>query len=179
MNRTFILFLLLLFFINIFLAVIYYQGKYQGKKIFPIINNQEEDESTSIEASKITLFPTSGPTPTNSPKKIPHGKIGFTVGVKNNPVMRIGFLDPYDPEIGQKQTVSITVKNPSPVDSVNAAIQTDKETKQFPLKLVEGTALDGRWEATWEIKDTYLYTYILVLDAVSGVDTSKAIVTLR
>jgi len=178
MNRTFILFLLLLVVINIALGVIYYQGKFQGKKALPLLSIQKEDIS-EIGSSRVTPLPTQRPRPTPQPMAIPHGKTGFTVGVKENPVMRIGFLDPYDPKIGEKQTVSITVKNTNPVESVEATMQTDNQSKKYPMKLVEGTTLDGRWEATWEVGETYLYTYVLTIDAVSGADKSKAIITLR
>lgn len=178
MNRTFVLFLLLLVLINVFLAVIYFQGKYQGKKALPLLSVQTEDES-AIEASKVTPSPTQKPKPTVKPIDLPHGKTGFTVGVKENPIMRIGFLDPYDPKVGEKQTVSITVKNTNPVESVEATMQTDNHSKKYPMKLVEGTTLDGRWEATWEVTDSYVTTYVLTIDSVSGLDKSKAIITLR
>jgi hypothetical protein len=126
--------------------------------------------------------PTAIPSPTPTPRPISHGPKEFTVGQTDTtvPQMRGGRIDPYDPARGATQTVTISIKHTSPVTRVTAELDTDHdESPPIPFTLVSGTALDGTWKGSWQVTDTYLYTYILELKAISGSKTASVVMTLR
>lgn len=111
------------------------------------------------------------PSPTPSPRPIPSGSKGFTVGQADKTVPQFGkgIIDPYDPQKGQLQTVSISVKHSKPVSKVTAIIQTDHASSEPQVfKLVSGTDTDGVWQGSWPVNDTYLYVYGLILEAESN-----------
>ena len=122
------------------------------------------------------------PTPTPTPKPIPHGKQTFSVssGKKTGPQFRTGTIDPYDPARSGKQTVSVFVRDTVPVVSVMSTLKLDNGQKmESDMKLVEGTATDGRWETTWQVVYPYFYTYNLIFIAKDGNDASQVELTLR
>lgn len=119
--------------------------------------------------------------PTPTPRPIPHGPKGFTVGQADKTVPQFGkgTVDPYDPTKGATQTVTIKVQHTQPVTKVTATIKTDHDiSKPYELKLISGTSIDGQWEGSWQVDDSYLYTYAIVLKAVSNKSASVEI-TLR
>ena len=121
-------------------------------------------------------------TPTATPRPIPHGKIGFTVGQsdKTVPLFGRGFIDPYDPAKGATQTVTIAVKYTKPVTKVTVVLKTDNNISQpYPFKLISGSDTEGEWQGSWQITDTYLYTYALVFNAESSNKSGSVEVTLR
>lgn len=121
-------------------------------------------------------------TPTVSPRPIPHGKIGFTVGQSDKTVPHFGrgFIDPYDPEKGATQTVTIAASFSAPIDKVTAILKTDNGISQSVLfKLIDGSTTNGTWEGSWQVTDTYLYIYALVLNADSADHSASVEVTLR
>lgn len=120
--------------------------------------------------------------PTSSPRPIPHGKIGFSVGQadKTGPQFGRGEIDPYDPPQGDKQTVTINVKDGQPIIQVAVILKTDNAVSQpYPLQLISGSATDGQWQGSWTVDDTYLYTYNLVFEATSSRGQSTVEITLR
>jgi hypothetical protein len=121
--------------------------------------------------------------PTPSPRPIPHGKMGFTVGQSDKTVPQFGkgSIDPYDPEKGSTQTVTITVKHKKPVTKVTATLKTDKNiSAPVPLALVDGTNTNGQWQGSWKVTDTYLYIYKLILKAESASGPEGSVeITLR
>ena len=122
------------------------------------------------------------PSPTASPRPIPHGKIGFTVGQSDKTVPQFarGFIDPYDPAKGGTQTVTIAVKHTQPVIGVTAVLKTDNNISEpHPFKLISGSDTDGQWQGSWKVTDTYLYTYALVLNAESSDSSASVEVILR
>ena len=166
-------FLVLLVILFLFLSV-YFSSK--NKNIFTSI-------LTSIESDKRSnkkLIPTNAPTPI--PRPIPHGTKGFTVGQsdKTVPQFRKGSIDPYDPAKGQTQTVTIAVKHSQPVTKVTATLTTDHATSQpYSFKLISGSDTDGDWQGSWPVTDSYLYTYVLTLNAVSSGSPGSVTITLR
>lgn len=122
------------------------------------------------------------PTPKPSPRPIPHGKISFTVGSANKsiPQLGAGSIDPYDPQNGGTQTVTVSAKDEQPITQVTAVLKTDNAVSQpVSFKLVEGSATSGTWQGSWTVTDTYLYTYNLVLTAVSSRGQGSIEITLR
>lgn len=129
----------------------------------------------------VILAPTVSTTPT--PRPIPHGKITFTVSMSNKtgPLFFEGFLDPYDPAVGEKQTISIQIRSAVAVASVTATVKLDSgKTVSAPMKLAEGTDTDGRYEASVTIPSSYLYTYNLVFASTDSAGAKNTVeVTLR
>jgi hypothetical protein len=126
--------------------------------------------------------PTPIPSPTPTPRPIPHGPMNFTSSQSDTtvPQLREGHIDPYDPARGTTQTVTITVKHTAPVTNVTAVLKTDHtKTPSIPFTLISGTATDGTWKGSWQVTDSYLYTYILELRATSGTKTGTVGITLR
>lgn len=116
-------------------------------------------------------FSTFSPIPTPTPRRIPHGKIGFTIGQADKTVPQFGkgSIDPYDPSKGGKQTISVEIKHSSPIKKVTAQIKTDSSVSEaYEFELISGTKMDGVWQGTWTVEDTYLYSYGLVLKAESN-----------
>jgi len=125
-----------------------------------------------------SLVPTEPP---KTPKPIPSGKKEFIVGSskKTGPQMSSGYFDPFDPKQGQKQIASINIKSDQPVTKVVLTIKTDNKTRDVAMERKEGTDTNGRWEGTWTVDDTYLFTYFLTLKATSSVGTNSFDLALR
>jgi hypothetical protein len=122
------------------------------------------------------------PTPTPTPAPISHGPINFSVsqGNKTIPQFRNGTIDPYDPQQGATQTVTIAIKHTQPVTKVTAVLKTDHAVSApFPFTLIQGTATDGTWKGSWQVTDTYLYTYRIKLDAISASGSATNEMVLR
>ena len=130
--------------------------------------------------SKQLLIPTNTPTP----KPIPHGKTTFSVSLSQKvPGPRIGqgFIDPYDPALGGKQTLTIEINNfDKSVEKVVAVLTTDnKVSPEYQLKQIDGAENKGHWQGSWTVNDSYLYNYLLTVKATGPNGTSKIDITLR
>jgi hypothetical protein len=138
--------------------------------------------SRSSRITRLTTVttPTLTPTPTAYPVNR-HGKLGFAIssGKKSGPQFAKGFVDPYDVQVGKPQLLSLTFSQSSPVTSVTATWQTDTKQTVVLLKLVEGTATEGRWEGSWICDDTYLYTLAISATASDGKEDNTIDITLR
>lgn len=141
----------------------------------PVITTQPS--STAVISTK----PINSPTP--SPKPIPHGPKNFYVSIGSEvkgPRMGKGTIDPYDPVVGGKQRVTIEVNDTVPVQKVVATIKTDKKTSEpHMLTAAPGVTTKGNWSGEWVMDDSYLYTYILSIQATSASGTSSVDITLR
>lgn len=143
---------------------------------------QEQNVSTTTEpTSVITMKPVNSPTP--SPKPIPHGPKNFYVSIGSEvkgPRMGKGTIDPYDPAVGGKQRLTIEVNDTVPVQKVVAILKTDKKTSEpHMLTAAPGVTTKGNWSGEWVMDDSYLYTYILSIQATSASGTSSVDITLR
>ena len=150
------------------------ERKYQN-----LISKKISEYKFAFNQKKSTTEPTPTPLP---PRPIPHGKIGFTVGQsdKTVPLFGRGFIDPYDPDKGGTQTVTISVSYKNPVSKVTAILKTDNDTSEaYSFKLVNGSDTEGEWQGSWKVTDTYLYTYALVFNAESSNKSGSVEVTLR
>ncbi len=135
---------------------------------------------TKAPTIQITHAPTATPTP--SPKPIPHGTKNFMVSIGSDvkgPRMGKGTIDPYDPAFGGNQKLTIEVNDTVPVQKVVATLKTDKKTTEHALTAGPGVTNKGNWSGEWTVDDSYLYTYVLSIQATSASGTSTVDVTLR
>lgn len=114
-------------------------------------------------------------------KKLPQGKIPFTVssGQKTGPQFREGFIDPYDPQVGEKQTFQIKILGKQPVERATLTLQTDTITKTYALQLIAGDQYQGLWQGEWITEDTHNYLYVATIEATDSQATNKIDITLR
>lgn len=116
-------------------------------------------------------------------KSIPHGTTKFLIPIENErkgPQMSNGIINPYDPEIGGTQRVTITVSDTEPVTKVIAILKTDTKTSEpYPLFPGAGTSMNSNWTGVWTMDDSYIHTYILTIKATSINGTSSAEIKLR
>lgn len=159
---------------------LYYYLKVSYPFLFTTISNKIVSIISFSPAPSPSVSPS--PIPKSTPKPIPHGLTSFTVGQgdKTVPQLSKGTIDPYDPEIGTTQTVTISVQNPRPITEVSAILITDHTATGFIVfKLISGTNMSGVWQASWPITDSYLYRYALTLNAVSDDKKATVDITLR
>jgi len=139
------------------------------------MQREKTEKTTQITQSAVQ------PTATPTPRAIPHGKIGFSVGGSkpNAPTFGRGFLDPYDPAKGTKQIISIELSDKVGVHTVTGTVITDHAQQPITFALVEGTEQKGRWEATYVMQDSYSYIYNLKIMAKNTNSTDQVDITLR
>lgn len=90
------------------------------------------------------------------------GKQTYSITMAHNsPELYKAIIDPEDVKLGQKQTMTVYVKDQEAlIKEVIAEIQTDKETIKHPLTLKSGNGNDGVWESSWIVRDTHDTTYV-------------------
>jgi hypothetical protein len=115
------------------------------------------------------------------PKAIPHGKIPFSATTTwPGPKFTGGSFDPYDPAKGSTMVITISVNDTQPVQKVWANVTSDHKTSAtIPFHRVTGTDLSGDWQGTWTVDDTYLYTYMVTIQAQSANGPTKDEIALR
>lgn len=174
-GRPLVLIILLFILVNLFLISRYLSSR---QKLIPQVQKPTAEEELPLWEDKI---PQATQSSTAGVRPLPQGKVGFTVGQadKKAPLMGRGFIDPYDPKPGEKQTVSINVKDKVPVRSVAVTLKTDNSSKKYNMDLVEGTELEGRWEASWMVDDTHDHTYHAILETVGEKGSTSVDITLR
>jgi hypothetical protein len=176
------LFLLLYLALNIW---IYFYGTHMfGTKLGSVASEVSivKTQQASLPSIPKSSIPTRTPTPTPTPRPIPHGPIDFTVGQTDKTVPQFGkgTINPYDPENGTTQTVTIAIKHTQPITMVTAKLKTDHMVSApIPFTLMSGTNTNGQWQGSWKMTDTYLYTYQLILEATSETKTGTVEITLR
>jgi len=169
-NKVFLIFAGLIVLVFTYLGYTYFSGKGQ---MLP----------TSIR--RLTGLPTGVATPTPTPKPTPRpigtGKQEFNVSMseKTWPKMSKVVMDPIDPSLLQKQTISVELNDTAPVTSVTATLKLNDKTKVLNLALVEGTSLKGRWEGSWTASGGYDEYYHLLIEAVSATGKSHIEMVIR
>jgi hypothetical protein len=142
-------------------------------------SNQWFNRQKSLIPSPLTEANQS-PRPTSSP--LPHGKFSFSVtqSDKTKPLFSGGVIDPYDPAFNQIQTVTVNVSDKEPITQVSAKVKTDSQLAgPFIFKLIDGTAINGTWQGSWAMTDTYDQTFHLIISAVSRRGESLIDITIR
>ena len=92
---------------------------------------------------------------------LPHGKQTYNVRGGDNKVSVITTIvyDPLDPKKDTKQTISVTAKSKEPINSISLTLNTDNQTKVYPMVFSSGTKSEGIWIASFIASDTYEKTY--------------------
>ena len=62
-------------------------------------------------------------------------------------------------------TAQVIDNSSGPVTEVSVELITDNETTSHSLVLTSGTNLDGTWEGTWTMEDSYDSTYQMAITA--------------
>jgi hypothetical protein len=88
-------------------------------------------------------------------------------------------LNPIDPQQGQPITITLVLKNDSPITKADTVIHTDNDTQNQAMKLIEGDKTNGTWQLETKIKDTYLHTYKIYFDLQSTTGNYNSGLTLR
>ncbi|MGB6839305.1 MAG: hypothetical protein WBD86_01295 [Microgenomates group bacterium] len=133
--------------------------------------------SPSLKQKLVQRFgPKPSPEPQNiwapakpSPAPLAHGKQTYMVSgsTKGAPKMSEVIIDPLDPKPEETQTVTIKALdvNKSPIKEITVTLVTDNKSESHTLKRINGTDLNGTWQGSWKISDSYDYTYRATLKA--------------
>jgi len=165
-KRPFILFAIFLLLLIIAYLVWYFQYNPQSLETF---DAQSPPATSSL------------PSPSPSPAFLLQGKQSYSIsqGDKTAPQITKAIINPLDPKLNQQQTIQIKTSHSNPIESVTLKLTSDNDQAEINMELVEGTDLNGTWEATWEITDTVLYNYLLTITAKSGDKTGSTTIAMR
>lgn len=122
------------------------------------------------------------PNPTPTPTALMQGKETYSISQASNntgPKITKAEIDPLDPKIGQKQTITIHSNFSQPLTGVTISVKTDHKVFPLTLSKVSGTDTDGQWQTSWTVEDSVLYTYIMTITAVSGGASSNVDLAIR
>ncbi|MFA5828537.1 MAG: hypothetical protein WC841_04255 [Candidatus Shapirobacteria bacterium] len=157
------LILICVFLIFLIFGIFYYNLNLKSRKKTPLIF-KNNSQNTSISPTKAT--------PTLKPSKPTlRGYQEFTVQStkKTGPIPYHLTIDPYDPQIAGRQTVTIKLKSALPITKAFYELTTDTtQTAAINLKLISGTPTDGTWQGDSIITDSYDYTYYMVFQALDS-----------
>ena len=92
---------------------------------------------------------------------LPHGKQTYNVRGGDNKVSIITTVvyDPLDPKKDSTQIISVTAKSKESINSISLTMNTDNQTKVYPMTFSSGTKLNGVWTVSFIASDTYEKTY--------------------
>lgn len=119
--------------------------------------------------NEISLNQDTAPKP--KPRPLVQGKETFTYspGPKAvGPKISEFSLDPMDPKVGQKQTITVKASYTSPITSVTAQLDTDNKKTNLVF-----TQVGDQWQATRIEDDTHDHTYYVYFTLVGSPDTYK------
>lgn len=170
------LIVVLLTLIILFVFVVIFKVKFDSenkpsKSNLKIIDQRQELEKSS----KQTYVKNSSPLP------LPQGKQTYLVSSKplaGEPTVKEISLDPFDPKIGETQSVWVKVDEKSQTDKVVVILATDKLTKEYVLE----AAANGKqivWTSSWKSEDTHNNNYIMTVKASNLKASSVTTLSLR
>lgn len=118
-----------------------------------------------------------------TPRPLAHGRQTYAISgsKKGAPKATEAVIDPIDPSqnTSQSATVRVLAMDAGPVTKVSIDVITDNQTKNYPLKLTSGTNLDGVWNGTWTMEDSYDYKYQTAIKAENAQDSWTVTLTFR
>jgi len=95
-----------------------------------------------------------------------------------NPKFTTVTLDPLDVQIGGVQVVTagVTGVDGDPVTSVTGSFLTDNQTTgPVSFSLISGTNIEGTWQGSWTMNDTYCYNYGADITATSSSGSTRTL----
>lgn len=95
------------------------------------------------------------------------------------PQIQTATVDTLTPPMGSTQTVTLTIKNDSPITNATATLVTDNTSQNYPLELTKGTATDGTWTGILKMNDTTGCIYHIDFVMVSPSGSSTNALTFR
>lgn len=123
---------------------------------------------------KSAIFLSEPVLPTLTPRFLAGGRQTYSVQTKGRgPNITDLILDPIDPLPNQLQFIGVGVQSDSPVKYVYYHLKTDNKTTQHSLKLTQGTTTDGFWSTSVILDDSYLYTYMAIIEAENSKGITK------
>ena len=79
----------------------------------------------------------------------------------NSPEFYKAIIDPEDVKLGEKQTMTVYVKDKkAEIIEVKAEIKTDTKIQIYNLSLISGSRKDGVWQGSWTVNDTHNKEYV-------------------
>lgn len=106
----------------------------------------------------------------------PSQVFNISSGEKTYPrFIKEAYFKPYEVSTGDTQIFYVWVEDPDGVEKATAEIETDLETKNVDLKLVEGDNKEGKWQASWHVcgvKDKDYYQIIFKAQSSKGQEGS-------
>lgn len=127
------------------------------KKALTTVSIVKEQGFGKIATPTPKLLPETFPT-----YALPSGRQQWTFEHGNGvtgPKIQTATVNPLTPNKGDKQTITITIKNDTPVTVARATVFTDGQQNRLDLKLSGGTPTDGTWEGSLTMNDTYKIIY--------------------
>jgi|GEM_PF-5824833 len=122
------------------------------------------------------------PTPKPTPTRLKAGNDTYIInqweGAKGPKISSLT-LAPLDPQKGVRQTLSVHLTYPTPIDTASIDYTSDNTIRTLPLTLSEGSRTDGTWSTSWTVDDTILYTYKITIIATASGITNRVIVAPR
>lgn len=89
-------------------------------------------------------------------------------------------INPLSPDSGQPQSITIAIRNTTPVTDVSVFTTTDtKNEVRHTLTRTGGTPTDGAWEGSWTLDDSYLSRYYIRLYIKSNKNIYNEIMKFR
>lgn len=118
-----------------------------------------------------------------SPKPLASGRQTYLISGSKVGAPKVSevVIDPIDPQPGANQKISAKALslNNEPITEVSVTMITDNKKTSYPLKLISGTNLDGVWEGSWNLSDSYLYTYQAAVKTKNAKDEWEVTLTFR
>lgn len=109
-----------------------------------------------------------------------HGRQTYnTLGRGDGPQIRQFVIDPFDALAGENYAWRVKVFYSSPITSVRVILTLDNGVTEHELRLVEGTATDGWWEASWSMPGTTRSKYIGQIVVRSGLARAENTAVFR
>lgn len=99
-------------------------------------------------------------------------------GVKG-PKIQTATIDTLTPPAKSTQTLTLAIKNDTPVTKANATVYTDNKSNIYDLTLNKGSATDGTWMGIWPIDDTTNCVYHIDFDLESSSGNWTGALTFR
>lgn len=111
---------------------------------------------------------------------LPHGRQEYSAQYGPNakgPKIVKAIIDPLDVAEGQKQTVTLQLKNDSPITLATAILITDHKHMDGTFHFVSGTPTNGTWQLSWTLEDTNNSIYQIYITLGSSTGTWEGALT--